>query len=82
MGAKYVNVRREQGVYSGRAAQTRRLHRRGMSNIFPVMPSKSETIEVDDLDVKVTNPDKAFFPELGLSKMDLVRYYLSVGGPE
>jgi bifunctional non-homologous end joining protein LigD len=50
-----------------------------MSNIFAMMPSKSETIEVDDLDVKVTNPDKAFFPELGLSKMDLVRYYLSVG---
>jgi DNA ligase D len=29
-------------------------------------------------DVQVTNPDKLFFPERGLSKGDLVSYYLSV----
>jgi bifunctional non-homologous end joining protein LigD len=43
------------------------------------MPAKSEIVEVNDLDVKIANPDKLFFAELGLSKMDVVRYYLSVG---
>ena len=29
--------------------------------------------------VRVSNPDKVFFPELGATKLDLVRYYLDVG---
>ena len=29
-------------------------------------------------DVPVTNPDKIFFPERGLTKLDLVSYYLGV----
>jgi bifunctional non-homologous end joining protein LigD len=29
--------------------------------------------------VRVSNPDKVFFPERGETKLDLVRYYLSVG---
>ena len=29
-------------------------------------------------EVAVSNPDKIFFPELGLTKIDLVRYYLAV----
>ncbi|GAB3677281.1 non-homologous end-joining DNA ligase [Actinocorallia lasiicapitis] len=29
--------------------------------------------------VKITNPDKPYFPEVGLTKLDLVSYYLSVG---
>lgn len=28
--------------------------------------------------MKITNPTKVFFPKLGLTKLDLVRYYLSV----
>lgn len=29
--------------------------------------------------VRVSNPDRVYFPELGATKLDLVRYYLSVG---
>jgi DNA ligase D-like protein (predicted polymerase) len=36
-------------------------------------------LDVDDVEVKITNPDKVFFPELGRTKLDLVRYYLAVG---
>src|SRR3954454_11282183 len=36
-------------------------------------------VEVDGYDVRVSNPDRIYFPELGLTKLDLVHYYLSVG---
>jgi bifunctional non-homologous end joining protein LigD len=36
------------------------------------------TLEVEGREVRVTNPGKVFFPELGVTKLDLVRYYLSV----
>jgi DNA ligase D len=36
-------------------------------------------IEVDDKVVKITNPDRVYFPETGATKLDLVEYYLSVG---
>ena len=42
------------------------------------MPAKSTTIEVGGIEVSITNPDKVFFPKLGLTKLDLVRYYESV----
>ena len=29
-------------------------------------------------DVAITNPDKVFFPEAGITKLDVVRYYLAV----
>jgi bifunctional non-homologous end joining protein LigD len=35
-------------------------------------------VEVDQHEVAVSNPDKIFFPEPGLTKGDLVRYYLDV----
>ena len=38
----------------------------------------TETIHVDDRDVVVTNPGKVLFPQAGYTKLDLVRYYLSV----
>jgi DNA ligase D len=42
--------------------------------------SKSPTVEVevDDKVVKVTNPDRVYFPETGATKLDLVEYYLAV----
>jgi DNA ligase D-like protein (predicted polymerase) len=49
------------------------------------MPSPFVELEVDtptgERTVKVTNPDRAYFPELGERgrKIDLVEYYLSVG---
>ncbi len=42
------------------------------------MPSKKEVLDVDGIDVSVSNPDKVFFPKTGHTKLDLVRYYLSV----
>jgi DNA ligase D len=42
--------------------------------------SKDVVLELDGLDVTVTNPDKVFFPSLGTTKLDLVNYYLSVAG--
>jgi bifunctional non-homologous end joining protein LigD len=42
------------------------------------MPSKKEVLDVADHQVAVSNPDKVFFPSLGITKLDLVRYYLSV----
>ncbi len=42
------------------------------------MPARKEVLEVGDLEVTVTNPDKIFFPVLGLTKLDLVRYYLAI----
>src|SRR6201996_3786459 len=36
------------------------------------------TIEVAGHEVKVSNPQKVFFPELGVTKLDLVNYYLEV----
>jgi bifunctional non-homologous end joining protein LigD len=36
------------------------------------------TMKVGRQDVRISNPDKVFFPERGLSKEDLVRYYLDL----
>src|SRR5436305_1103002 len=41
------------------------------------MPAR-KILEVAGREVAVSNPDKIFFPELGLTKIDLVRYYLAV----
>ncbi|HEY8455747.1 MAG TPA: non-homologous end-joining DNA ligase [Actinopolymorphaceae bacterium] len=39
---------------------------------------KPRVLEVAGRDVTITNPDKVLFPDLGLTKLDLVEYYLSV----
>ncbi|UGT54116.1 non-homologous end-joining DNA ligase [Nocardia asteroides] len=36
-------------------------------------------LPVGERTVRVSNPDRVYFPELGATKLDLVRYYLSVG---
>jgi DNA ligase D len=43
------------------------------------MPSPYVELEVGPRVVKVTNPDKVYFSARGETKLDLVRYYLSVG---
>lgn len=40
--------------------------------------STSISITVADREVKITNPDKIFFPRIGKTKLDLVRYYQTV----
>jgi bifunctional non-homologous end joining protein LigD len=42
------------------------------------MATRKETLDIAGREVTVTNPDKVFFPASGLTKLDLVRYYLSV----
>jgi DNA ligase D-like protein (predicted polymerase) len=40
--------------------------------------SAGEHLEVGGRQVPVTHPDKVVFPEIGVTKMDLMRYYLAV----
>ncbi|UKA74859.1 non-homologous end-joining DNA ligase [Arthrobacter sp. FW306-07-I] len=43
-------------------------------------PSKTppEVLDIDGIEVRISSPDKVVFPEPGLTKLDLVQYYLSV----
>ncbi len=43
----------------------------------PVAPSTE--IEVGGRTVRITNPDRVYFPATGATKLDLAHYYLSVG---
>jgi DNA ligase D len=40
-----------------------------------------EVVEAAGREVRVTSPQKVFFPQRGQTKLDLVRYYLAVEGP-
>jgi len=40
--------------------------------------TESETLSLDGHDVTITNPGKLFFADAGITKLDLVRYYLAV----
>ena len=39
----------------------------------------AETVEVDGRDLAISNGDKLFFPERGITKRQLIDYYLAVG---
>ena len=36
-------------------------------------------LEIDDKVVRISNPDRVYFPARGETKLDLVEYYLAVG---
>jgi DNA primase len=44
------------------------------------MPTPAEELEVDGVKVRLTNPDKVYFPKLGSdgTKRKLVEYYMAV----
>ncbi|HEV8683264.1 MAG TPA: DNA polymerase domain-containing protein [Actinomycetota bacterium] len=42
------------------------------------MAAREEKLDVAGREVTITNPGKVFFPRIGLTKLDLVRYYLDV----
>ncbi len=42
------------------------------------MPGAKAVVEAAGREVTVTNPEKVFFPRTGHTKLDMVRYYLSV----
>lgn len=46
-----------------------------------MVPSSSPAteVEVGGRTVRISNPDRVYFPDLGLTKLDLVHYYLAVG---
>lgn len=43
------------------------------------MASPKTVLEIDGIEVPVSNPDKVFFPATGLTKLGLINHYLSVG---
>ncbi len=45
------------------------------------MASKEQPklLDIAGTEVKITNPGKIYFPEVGITKLDLVLYYLAVG---
>lgn len=45
------------------------------------MADSTVTLDLCGREVRVTSPDKVFFPATGHTKMDLVQYYLSVEDP-
>jgi DNA ligase D-like protein (predicted polymerase) len=42
------------------------------------MTARKQVVQAGDREVAVSNPDKIYFPRTGHTKLDLVRYYLSV----
>ena len=50
-----------------------------MGHAYAVSPTKAEVVEVAGQQVRVTNPDKVLFPALGVSKLDVVSYFVEVG---
>src|SRR5262252_10892528 len=42
------------------------------------MPDRKQIVEVAGRSVVVTNPDKVFFPAAGVTKLDMIRYYIAV----
>ena len=42
------------------------------------MTEPAEILEVDGFDVRVTNPSKVYFPQDGITKLDVVRYWIEV----
>ena len=51
----------------------------GSLGIVRCMASPFTEVEVGDRVVKITNPDRIYFPATGATKLDLANYYLSVG---
>ena len=43
------------------------------------MPVPAVELEVGNRIVRVTSPDKLYFPEVGLTKINMVEYVLAVG---
>ena len=43
-------------------------------------PAAPELLQVDGREIAISSPGKLLFPEAGLTKLDLVRYYLAVAG--
>src|SRR5256714_12508442 len=49
-----------------------------MAKMSTVAKANYTTIDVAGRDVKLSNPDKVFFPKPGFTKLDLAEYYVAV----
>ena len=54
------------------------LFRSDPRRIVSGMATRHETLEIAGREVRISNPDKLYFPRAGHTKLDLVRYYLAV----
>ena len=43
------------------------------------MPTPAVELEIGSRTVRVTSPDKVYFPDVGLTKLDVLTYYVTVG---
>src|SRR5258706_5216595 len=43
-----------------------------------VAKADQELLEIDGFEVAISNPEKVYFPDAGITKLELVRYYLAV----
>ena len=49
-----------------------------VATLAPMARTESETLTLDGHEVTISNPGKIFFADAGITKIDLVRYYLAV----
>jgi DNA ligase D len=54
---------------------------RGVTPVILSGVSDHTTVAVAGQEVKISNPGKVFFPERGITKLDLIEYYLTVAEP-
>jgi DNA ligase D len=53
--------------------------RRDAGTVAPMAKAPATQVEVGGRTVRISNPDRMYFPATGATKLDLVEYYLAVG---
>jgi DNA ligase D len=53
--------------------------RRSDGTVAPVAKAPAIEVHVGERTVRISNPDRVYFPATGATKLDLVNYYLAVG---
>ena len=51
----------------------------GLGRVVAVPADDERTVEVGGRELRISRPDKVYFPGLGATKFDLVSYYLDIG---
>jgi DNA ligase D len=62
-----------------RVWRQRTARRRSVSYGRPVAKSPATEVQVGERAVRISNPDRVYFPGTGATKLDLAEYYLAVG---
>jgi DNA ligase D len=53
--------------------------RAGCRSVMSMATASAVELEVGDRELRISSPDRVYFPALGATKLDLVHYYLAVG---